>query len=207
MLAIRDALRARRDALDDATRLDASGQVVAALTPMLDGVARLGAYSPVRGEVDCRALVTEAWRRGVDVYLPRAVGNSLVFAAHRPDLPLVRGEFGIPVPGLDAPTIAADALDLVLVPLVAFDATGTRLGTGFGYYDRTFAFRLSADGPGSPIPGARSAGHVPGSVGRPLLVGLAYSWQRVEGLDRQPWDVPLDLVVTDDGRVTRPGTP
>jgi 5-formyltetrahydrofolate cyclo-ligase len=192
MQAIRAAMRARRRALDPGARDTAAARIAAAVHPFLDGVARLGAYAAVGGEVDCGRVVTAAWRRGIDVYVPRAAGDSLVFAAHLVDVPLVAGDFGIPVPPLDAPTVPAGSLDVVLVPLVAFDAAGTRLGSGFGYYDRAFAFRLAADDTTTRP--------------RPLLVGLAYTWQRVDALDRRPWDVPLDVVVTDDGRVMRPGT-
>lgn len=182
MQAIRDTVRARRQALDAAARDVAAVRVRATVEPLLAGVARLGAYVAVDGEVDATGVVGDAWQRGIDVYMPRAAGDTLAFAAHVAGEPLVRGEFGIPVPRLDAPTVPAEALDVVLVPLVAFDAAGTRLGMGFGYYDRAFAFRL-----------------VPGAPPSPRLVGLAYAWQQVDVLERRPWDVPLDLVVTDAG--------
>jgi len=68
----------------------------------------------------------------------------------------------------------------VLVPLVAFDDAGNRLGMGAGYYDRSFAFRRAAPSP-------------------PLLVGVGYEFQRVPALAAQPWDVPLDAVLTERG--------
>jgi 5-formyltetrahydrofolate cyclo-ligase len=63
---------------------------------------------------------------------------------------------------------------------VAFSATGDRLGMGGGYYDRSFAFRLQSSAP-------------------PRLVGVGYGFQRHDGLRAEPWDVPLDAVVTEDG--------
>jgi 5-formyltetrahydrofolate cyclo-ligase len=114
------------------------------------------------------------------VYLPVTdPPRSLRFARWRDGDPLVRTRFGIDEPAPAARTVAATRLDVVCVPLIAFDRTGTRLGHGAGYYDSTFAFR-----------GPRRT--------RPLLVGLAHAFQCVPHLDRQPWDVPLDLVVTDD---------
>ena len=71
------------------------------------------------------------------------------------------------------------ALSLLLMPLVGFDADCNRLGMGKGYYDRTFAFRRHG--------GAR----------RPVLLGLAHECQRVEKLQAEVWDLPLDGVVTD----------
>lgn len=89
----------------------------------------------------------------------------------------VEGRFGIPVPPSSTlPDRDGTELDIVCVPLVAFDAHGERLGRGAGYYDRTFA--------------AHSAG------ASPLLVGLGYDFQEVDALDAAPWDVPLDLVLT-----------
>ena len=80
----------------------------------------------------------------------------------------------------ELPSGTEGALDVVLVPLVAYDGTGTRAGMGAGFYDRTFALRLTTGAP-------------------PLLVGLAYRWQEVGHLARAPWDVPLDAVLTDQG--------
>lgn len=71
-------------------------------------------------------------------------------------------------------------LDLVIMPLVAFDQSGNRLGMGGGFYDRTFAFK-----------------HLQTCHPRPYLVGYAYAFQQVALLQRQPWDVPLDAVVTE----------
>ena len=72
------------------------------------------------------------------------------------------------------------SLDLVLVPLVGFDDQGTRLGMGGGFYDRSFATRLFRR-----------------YWRKPRLIGVAYELQRVAHLDRQPWDVALDGVVTE----------
>ena len=81
-------------------------------------------------------------------------------------------------------------LDLVIVPLFAFDARGTRLGTGGGYYDRTFSFAASS-----------------AAWRRPALIGVGYAFQQHERLERAPWDVPLDGAVTDRGTFRfRPGS-
>jgi 5-formyltetrahydrofolate cyclo-ligase len=71
-------------------------------------------------------------------------------------------------------------LDLVLTPLVAFDAQGHRLGMGGGFYDRSFAYLL------------RHSRWL-----RPRLIGLAYDFQRQTRLPHQPWDVPLHAIATD----------
>jgi 5-formyltetrahydrofolate cyclo-ligase len=190
VLVDRSVLRARRRALDPAARTASATAVAARARAHLEGVRRLGAYVATRGELDPAPLVAWAHAAGIEVYLPRVAGTGLEFARHTADQPLVPGRFGIPEPPPGAARAGAAALDVVLVPLVAVDATGTRVGTGGGYYDRTFAFRLT-----------------PGAPARPRLVGLAYHWQELGHLDSQAWDVPLDLVVTDRAIVTPGASP
>ena len=94
---------------------------------------------------------------------------------------LVRNRFGIPEPSLRQHRIALPwALDVILVPLVGFDSACRRLGMGGGFYDRTLGF-------------LRHRTH----WRRPTLIGLAHECQRVAELEAQPWDVPLDMVVTE----------
>lgn len=108
-------------------------------------------------------------------------GGRLSFAPWRPGDLLLPNRFGIPEPAV-APSSRLDPAEMavVLLPLVAFDAAGNRLGMGGGYYDRSFAFRLQ-----SPAP--------------PRLVGVGYGFQRIDSLQPEPWDVPLDAVVTEGG--------
>ena len=175
-------------------RRDAAVAVAAnaATVPALATAARLAAYVARHGELDPSPIVRAAWRRHAAVALPvvreRAQPSALEFAAYTPDTVLAPGHHGIPVPPADAPRWAFDDLVVVLVPLVAFDASLTRVGSGVGYYDRTFAARR-------------------GSAAPPLLIGLAYHWQQVGQLERSAWDVPLDLVITDRAIVYRPPQP
>src|SRR5205814_709954 len=76
--------------------------------------------------------------------------------------------------------VRAEDVDLVLLPVVAFDARGNRLGRGAGFYDRSLAFR-------------RHRRHLQ----RPHLLGLAHDFQRVAAVPVDAWDVPLDGVITD----------
>jgi 5-formyltetrahydrofolate cyclo-ligase len=121
---------------------------------------------------------------GKQVYLPILAGNPqehLVFAPYRSDTKLKPNRFGIPEPQIgNEELLTPQYLDLVLTPLVAFDASGTRLGMGGGFYDRTFAFL-----------------NHPGHFSKPRLFGLAYELQRVDHLPRQPWDVPLQGIITE----------
>ena len=87
--------------------------------------------------------------------------------------------FGIPEPDLSADSLLAPAeMALVVVPLLGFTRSGQRLGMGGGFYDRTFAFRRERAAP-------------------PWLVGAAYSFQELEQLKTEAWDVPMDAVVTE----------
>lgn len=93
---------------------------------------------------------------------------------------LVIGPFGIEQPSAAAQEVTVAALDVLLMPLLGFDRSGVRLGSGAGYYDRALAHR----GP---------------RVNSPLLVGIAFATQEFECLPRDSWDVPLDAVVTENG--------
>ena len=103
----------------------------------------------------------------------------LRFAPWRPGDPLVANRFGIPEPDVgDDALLAPEALAAAVVPLVAFDARGHRLGMGGGWYDRSFAFRAAHAAP-------------------PLLLGAAFELQRVDALDLADWDIALDAVCTE----------
>ena len=112
------------------------------------------------GEFNTRPLIEACWKAGKTVYLPVVAGKTeektLEFARYLPEDPLEANRYHILEPGPQAPRIAAYALDLVVLPLVAFDLKGNRLGSGSGYYDRTFAF----------LPEAH--------LKKPLLLGLAF---------------------------------
>jgi 5-formyltetrahydrofolate cyclo-ligase len=179
---LRAALVAQRRALSPIAVAAASELVASRVLalPIVSGATRLALYRPVRGEIDTDAIARWAWRERRRVYLPvTKPPRTMTFARWREGDQLVPSPFGIEEPRAHARTVAATRLDVVCVPLVAFDRRGTRLGHGGGYYDATFAFRLS-----------------PRRV-RPVLVGLAHAVQEIPTLDRHPWDVPLDVVVTD----------
>jgi 5-formyltetrahydrofolate cyclo-ligase len=106
-------------------------------------------------------------------------GPRLDFRLFKKGQKLIRNNIGIPEPARKF-TCKPFALSLVLLPLVAFDSEGNRLGMGKGYYDRTFAFLR------------RSVRQ------RPALLGLAHECQKVDELEIAWWDVPLDGVVTDE---------
>jgi 5-formyltetrahydrofolate cyclo-ligase len=105
-----------------------------------------------------------------------------LFIEHRKGEPLINNQFSIPEPSirLRQPT-KPWALDLVIMPLVAFDADCNRLGMGGGYYDRTFAYLNKRR-----------------FWRKPILIGVAHECQRVANLESEVWDIPLDAVVTEE---------
>ena len=190
--ALRRTLRARRGALVEAQRNSASQAITRHIgaTNWLHGARPIGLYVSVGNEVRTDALRALARRRHCPVYLPRIADyrrRVMVFTREREPL-MLRNRHGIPEPAA-AHWVAARTLSVVFVPLLGFDLRGTRLGAGAGYYDRLFAYRRHRH-----------------SWQRPLLIGLAYSCQRVEHIEPTGHDVPLDAVVTEEGvlRFTRP---
>jgi 5-formyltetrahydrofolate cyclo-ligase len=135
-------------------------------------------YWPADGEIDVRELAMHAWSRGKRVYLPVVGhGGTMRFAPWTRAGRLSPNRYGIPEPVGGRPRIDFKSLDLVVMPLVAFDARGTRLGMGGGYYDRALAQ----------------------SRRRPLLIGASYSFQESPAIPAQPWDIPVELIITERG--------
>ena len=186
---LRRQLRARRRAIPRAERREADRSIRASLQAL--GVwkrgARVAAFLSMPGEVDLRPCFGPAWQRGVAIYVPHilhARSGAMAFVPLQAGAALHGNRFGIAEPAGGARgRIPLRHLDTVLVPLVGFDALGSRLGMGAGFYDR--ALRPRRD---------RTQ-----AFRRPRLIGVAYSVQQVERLDPAPWDVALDAVVTERG--------
>ena len=141
----------------------------------------VGIYHPVNGEANTLPLIDFMWSINQQVFLPVINKKKLLFGRLNPDSKLKKNHFGIPEPSITRENqVSADDLDVAFVPLVAFDLNGFRIGMGSGYYDRTFEKKLEVKDMKSPV-----------------LIGLAYEFQKQECLNHQPWDVPLDMVVTE----------
>ncbi len=181
---LRAQLRARRDALPPQQRFTAADAVRERLQDLPEILTdeRIAGYWAVRGEVSLHRVVADIERRSQTYHLPTlGDGGALRFAAWTRESPMQANRFGIPeVACDDSAFVAPDALQLVFVPLVAFDRRGHRLGSGAGYYDRSFAFLRAGERPREP-----------------LLVGIAYAFQELDEIAAEPWDVPLDFVCTD----------
>lgn len=183
--AVRRRMRIVRRSIPSVERMEAAAGVAANLAHL--GLPRSGsriaAYLPMDCELDPAPVVAAARLRGNEVYAPAVTsyqGRRMRFTHLPPGAGLRRNRWGIDEP--EGIGINGRWLDLVLVPCVAFDETGQRLGLGAGFYDRHFAFLRH-----------RRAWR------RPRLLGLAYDCQRVAGIEVRSWDVQLWGVVTERG--------
>ena len=151
---------------------------------MLRHARRVALYWAADGELDPQPLMQRMPGRRRRWYLPvlrrHALGR-LWFVRYTNNDRLRANRLGIPEPIRRKRRItAAQALDLILLPLVGFDTDCNRIGMGAGYYDRSLGF-------------LRYRSH----WRRPLLIGLAHECQRLDRIEPHPWDVPLDAVVTE----------
>lgn len=183
---LRRDIRAARRAIPPDERRRISAQTAATALAWLRAhadIRRVATFLSMPEEIDTAPLNRALWQAGYSLYLPyvRGMGEALVWLPYQEDTALAPDAAGIPAPPLQAP-LEALALDAVITPLVAWDARGTRLGMGGGFYDRTFARK---------IPRAK-----------PWLLGIAYPCQAVATLPRQPWDVPLDAVASAENLYT-----
>ena len=182
--AARRRLRALRLSMPAAERAAAERAIAARLRRL--GLARPGlrvaAYLAMPGEASLATFLAVA--AGARVYLPRISSRrrrTLEFVELAPGAELRRGPYGILEPPAHGRRARMATLDAVLVPLVAFDREGHRLGMGAGYYDRALAPRRDR------VRAYR----------RPKLVGIAYSCQELASITPRAWDVALDAVVTE----------
>ena len=171
---IRAELLNKRSSLSEDHVINASNLVIERILKLPDYQSSevVGSYFGVRGEIDPSSLLSFSEPRHAFPVIQSDGKLSFMI----PDGPLRDGPHGIPEPVLGLKVEPSD-LDMVLVPLVAADLSGNRIGHGAGFYDKTFSFHRSE--------------------GSPCLVGLAHEFQIVPSLNPEPWDVPLDLIVTE----------
>ena len=174
-LAIRRAIAEKKALLTDAQIDDASARLAARLfdTPAWKGANTVYAYLSFNQEVRTRPVIEQAWSQGKRVAVPKVIGRDMRFIWLDNWEGLCRSDYGIDEPEGDGP-IAEDRNALILVPGLAFDEKGHRIGYGGGYYDRY----LEAH------PGYFTA-------------ALCFDFQLVDHIDAQPHDIPVDLVLSE----------
>lgn len=175
--ALRDTIRQVRSKLSNSFRETSSEQICTRIRYLetYKNAQHIALYHSAHGEIDLTSLWRSADAQGKTCYFPVIHDNStLLFLPATPITPFRKNRFGILEPDISREfAIALDDLDLIIMPLVVFDMRCTRMGMGAGFYDRTLANRPKA-----------------------ALYGVAYQFQRVDYIEPQPWDVPLDAVIT-----------
>lgn len=132
-------------------------------------------YLATSHEFDCKPIIEAIWSLNKKCYLPMiSEKNDLQFATYFPETKLKGNRYQILEPA-DPDFFPKEKIDVVFLPLVGFDLQGNRLGMGKGYYDKTFSSLTK----------------------KPILIGLAYDFQKVEKIPKDDWDVQLDGVLTE----------
>lgn len=182
--ALRLLMRARREELSPDERARAARALTARLLSLraVAAARTLSAFVPTRGEIDVSGAVADRAAAGARILYPRVTADRprLRFCAVSGDTRMLPGVFGILEPPADAASVPVSDIDVLLVPGMAFDARGHRVGYGGGYYDETGAELRRA--------------------GRGVLVGVGFDFQVVDRCPVGDGDVPIDYLVT-DGRV------
>ncbi len=176
----RATLRARRQAIPPAERLAAAQKAAVALThwEKFQASTHIALYHAVGGEFPTMPLLNACWAAQKITYLPIIEKSGLLtFGRFDANTPLSKNALDILEPQ-ETQLIAAQDLDLLLLPLVGFDKKGNRLGSGGGYYDRLLKNLESL-----PI----------------FALGLGFSCQEVERLPKEPQDQAIQGVLTEQG--------
>lgn len=183
---LRRQMRQRRRSLSEAEQHRAARDLrqTAIRGGLLSRHRNIAFYLAADGEIDVLPLLQRAHAMGRRCFLPvldPMTRERLWFMPWRPGEPLLGNRFGIGEPALGIRhRVAASKIDLIVMPLVAFDDHGNRLGMGGGYYDRSLAFLMRRH-----------------HWRRPALCGVAHDFQRVDALPSESWDVPLDACLTE----------
>lgn len=189
---IRKQMREQRLALSEAkqthTALAVTQQFIQAFE--FDELSKVALYLSYDGEVSCYFIMEHLWQLGAKVYIPKISparqeqSPSMAFYAHHANSPLIANQYGILEPIVsdqaDAPApVDVKQLELIIMPLTAFDAEGFRVGLGGGYYDRL-------------LPEAPQA----------KTLGLAHDFQEIEACPREAYDRKVDHVITPSRIIT-----
>jgi 5-formyltetrahydrofolate cyclo-ligase len=197
-LSLREEKRALRRAMSeqrDVIAQDQRDEMTAHATerfldlPEIRAARTVAGFVSTRSEIDTEPLLEQLRKRGVDVVLPRVstglIPPRLRFHRTKTRADLVFGIFGLLEPGMECPELAAHEIDVFMVPGLAFDKRGARIGYGGGYYDELAAYV-----------------HAHPDASNARFIGYTFEFQLVEACPSGEWDVPLDTIVTDE-RVVR----
>lgn len=188
---LRRILRARRAAVSTRVRQSAGRRIerLALSQRLVKRRRRIGFYIPSNGEIDILPLLNRALGMGALCYLPMLPpragawhGGKRLWFSRLGSIARywTPNRYGIPEYRHQPSRIRIWQLDVVFLPMLGFDARGYRIGMGGGYYDTSLAYLAWRK-----------------FWRKPLLVGVAFDVQRIDRLPHDPWDIPMDLVITE----------
>lgn len=185
---VRASIKQMRSRLKPDFQKKASQQILQKLMtlPQFNKASQVASYLAYAGEVPTTSIIDHIWQQGKTCFLPvlqTTPNKHLTFHAYGKDTPLSPNQYHIDEPATSFQITLTD-LDVVIVPLVAFDQNCHRLGMGAGFYDRTFALRKRQDSP--------------------LLIGIAYEMQKIATITPNDWDIAMDFIVTEEQIYTKP---
>jgi len=177
--AIREQMKRRINTLSTDERADKSNRIATRIMdmPEYEESSSVFCYVPHENEVDVRLVLEDALHQGKALFVPKIEGKGIMRAALVPEGPLdslTPGAYGIPTME-GTRTADPEELDIIIVPGIAFDISGNRVGRGGGYYDRYL----------SQTRGSKC-----------FKCAVAYDFQVIEEIHAQPWDMPMDALVT-----------
>lgn len=167
----------RRDLSEDFQQ-QASQLICAKLArhPKVLSATTVATYHSIHGEANPFPLVKSLDKQWL---LPIVSGEKMQFVNFHHQGNLIKNGYGILEPIDKTSVVATSGIDVILAPLVSFDVECNRIGRGAGHYDRALAFMQQATGK------------------KPYLIGIAYEFQRIDKIERESWDIPLDEVITE----------
>jgi 5-formyltetrahydrofolate cyclo-ligase len=186
---LRNELRARRRQLDDSDRISLDATINHFLAKFITEYrpATIAAFWPFDGEPNLLPTLEATAQQGTQIALPvirqSPSGPSLIFRQWSATSEMKKSRFGIPEP-CGSPEVLLFNIDLLLMPLVGWDESGSRLGMGAGYYDRALEALGQSD--------------------VPIRAGVAYQLQKVPGVPDEPWDIRLHMLLSETGWFTCP---
>ena len=182
----RAQIRARRKQLSSDFVMSASRAISEKMIqlPVFLNSQHIAYYLPNENEIDTRFIAQNALLAEKQLYLPVFLNNLIHFYPVDAKTQYQKNQFGIDEPCVLEESVPVTQFDLMIIPLVLFDAQGHRVGRGAGCYDRFLA-------------------NVFDNKNRPVLIGLAYEFQKIESIVAEKWDVPMDYVVTENEIYTR----
>ena len=190
--SLRDELRARRRQLNEPDRLALDVSINHYLAGFIaqHDFSTIAAFWPFDGEPNLLPVLEAEDQKKIQFVLPvisqSPSGPSLIFRPWSPGTEMEKNRYGIPEPVGSAEILLSD-IDLLLMPLVGWNESGSRLGMGAGYYDRALQ------------PFSKSQ--------KPIRVGVAYQLQKAQGIPIEPWDINLHMLLSETGWINLHNSP